>query len=92
MGGDPLERIELGPAGSGRPRRVFLYAEGALTAESRDTTGDGVLDRTDRFDERGQLRLREEDVDGDGVVDLRSFYRDGRLERREVTSPEHVPD
>jgi tetratricopeptide (TPR) repeat protein len=91
-GGDPLERIEFDPEGSGHPRRVFLYADGALSAEARDTTGDGVLDRTDRFDERGQLRLREEDVDGDGAVDLRSFYRDGRLERREVTSPEHAPE
>ncbi len=90
-GGDPLVRIEFDSRGSGHPERVFRYADGSLASESRDTTNDGRLDRVDHFDGDGQLREREEDLDGDGQVDLRSFYRAGRLERREVAKPEQAP-
>jgi tetratricopeptide (TPR) repeat protein len=91
-GGTPLERIELDGDGDGRPERVFGYDEGRLRVDSRDTDGDGVLDRFDRLDAQGELELREEDLDGDGRIDLRSIYRADRLVRREVATPELVPN
>jgi len=91
-GGEPLRRVELGLDAEGRPRHVLLYRDGALTAERADTDGDGALDRFDRLDADGHLALREEDLDGDGDVDVRSVFRAGTLERREIEDPAHVPD
>jgi len=85
--GAPLERIELDDDGDGRSERVFSYTRGKLTGESRDTNRDGSLDRFDRLDERGDLVLREEDVDGNGSIDVRSIYSAGRLVRRELATP-----
>jgi tetratricopeptide (TPR) repeat protein len=91
-GGDAVARIEFLAGEEGSTERIFHYAEGALVAEDRDTDGDGALDRFDRFDAEGRLRLRREDLDGDGRIDLSSEYRDGKLVRREVASPDFVPD
>jgi len=87
-GGAPLERIELDVDTDGRPERLFRYESGELAAESRDTDRDGVFDRFDRLDPQGRVTLREEDLDGDGRIDVRSLYDEGRLERREILSPE----
>jgi Flp pilus assembly protein TadD len=91
-GGDPLERVELDLDGDGQPDRLFRYTEGTLVAEERDTNGDGVLDRFDRFDDDGRIGLREEDVDGDGEIDVRSVYRGGKLVRREISDPTKLPE
>lgn len=91
-GGEPLERVELGLDASGRPRHVLLYRDGQMIAEHTDTDGDGTLDRFDRLDDRGQVDLREEDLDGDGDVDVRSVFRSGKLLRREIEDPARVPD
>ena len=91
-GGTELERIEIDANLDGRPERVFRYAAGHLRVESRDTTDDGVLDRFDRFDDRGEVVMREEDRDGDGRIDVRSIYRAGKLVRREFSDPDAVPD
>ena len=90
--GSPLLRIELDTSGDGRPDRIFHYAEGTLVSEARDTSGDGRLDTFDRLDERGRVAVREEDLDGDGQVDVRTVYRAGKLERRELSAPELAPD
>ncbi len=85
-------RIELDRNGDGRADQLFEYEEGRLRGEARDTDGDGVLDRFDRFDEEGRVALREEDLDGDGDIDLRGHYRAGRLLRREVLDPRFLRD
>jgi len=85
--GEPLERIELDDDGNGKPERVFTYTLGKLTGESRDTNRDGVLDRFDRLDEKGNLTLREEDLNSDGAIDVLSIYSAGRLVRRELAAP-----
>ena len=41
--------------------------------------------------DKAQLARREEDVDGDGQADIISIYRDGRLVRRELASPDLRP-
>jgi tetratricopeptide (TPR) repeat protein len=91
-GGEPLTRIEIDSVGDERPDRVFRYRDGALEVEESDTDGDGRLDRFDRFDGDGHVDLREEDLDGDGEIDVRSVYRGGKLVRREISSPEHMPE
>jgi tetratricopeptide (TPR) repeat protein len=91
-GGAPLQRVEFDPDGDGDPERVFVYHEGALQAESRDTDGDGVLDRFDQLDAQGRLGVREEDIDGDGAIDVRSVYRGGKLVRRVISDPQHLPE
>ena len=63
----------MGPSGSGKT--TFLNVA-------------GLLDTFDQLDREGRVDLREEDLDGDGAIDVRSFYRAGRLVRRELSQPE----
>jgi hypothetical protein len=75
------------PGDAGPPVRRVIYLDGRPHQEWRDTNGDGRFDTFDRFDAEaaveGELAVRAEDRDGDGELDVRSFYRDGRLVRRE---------
>ncbi|MDH3212131.1 MAG: tetratricopeptide repeat protein [Myxococcales bacterium] len=91
-GGEAVVRIEYLASEAERVERVSHYDAGTLVSEEYDTDGDGVLDRFDRFDAEGRLEVRAEDLDGDGRIDLRSVYRDGKLVRREVASPDFMPD
>ena len=91
-GGDPLERIEVDLHGDERPDRVFRYRNGRLESEDSDTDGDGRLDRFDQIGRDGRVDVREEDLDGDGAIDVKSVYRAGKLVRREISSPEHLPE
>jgi Flp pilus assembly protein TadD len=91
LGGSPLERIELDTDDDARSDRIIYYTDGLLRAESRDTDGDGVLDRFDRFDDEGYLEARDEDLDGDGRLDTRSIYRGGRLVERTIRELELAP-
>jgi len=84
--GTPLLRIEIDQTGDGAPDRIFHYADGSLSAEARDTDGDGQLDTFDRFDDEGFIGVREEDLDGDGGIDVRSIYKRGKLIRRELST------
>jgi tetratricopeptide (TPR) repeat protein len=90
--GGTLERVELDPSGDGLPERVFHYADGRLRVEASDTTGDGSLDRFERFDGEGRVELREEDLNGDGKIDVRSIYQKGRLARQEIIDAEATGD
>lgn len=92
LGGTSLERIELDNDEDGRTDRIIHYADGILRAESRDTDGDGILDRFDRFDDEGYVETRDEDLDGDGRSDTRSVYRGGRLVERTIQELEFAPD
>jgi hypothetical protein len=92
LGGSPLERIELDTDDDERADRIIHYTDGTLRAESRDTDGDGLLDRFDRFDDEGYVETRDEDLDGDGRLDTRSIYRGGRLVERTIRELELAPD
>jgi hypothetical protein len=83
---------ELDTDEDGRADRIIHYTEGILRAESRDTDGDGVLDRFDRFDDEGYVETRDEDLDGDGQLDAQSIYRGGRLVERRIRELEFAPD
>ncbi len=89
-GGTPLVKIEIDEDSDNRPERVFHYENGVLAADERDTSGDGAIDRFDRFDADGLVSERAEDLNGDGKVDIRDTYRAGRLVRREINDPEVV--
>lgn len=59
-----------------------------------DKHGRGVADTFDTFevvDGKAFLAKREEDVNGDGEVDITSYYRNGKLVRREILDPDLVP-
>jgi tetratricopeptide (TPR) repeat protein len=83
-GGRVLERFELDSSGNGRPDRVFRYDDGLLAHDDWDTSGDGRFDRFDLYGRDGQLDWRAEDLDGDGKIDVRTQYRGGRIQRREI--------
>jgi tetratricopeptide (TPR) repeat protein len=85
-----VERIELDESQDGWPERLFIYRDGQLRSESRDTKGDGRYDEIEHFDDDGRLALREQDLDHDGVIDVRTTYRAGRIVRREIMNPEIV--
>ena len=52
-----------------------------------DRDQDGVRDAF--FYYQGDLLVMDEqDIDGDGSIDVRSFYEEGQLVRREVLNPE----
>jgi tetratricopeptide (TPR) repeat protein len=89
-GGSPLIRIEIDEDANDDPERVFHYDDGVLTADDRDTDGDGTIDRFDRFDANGLVSERAEDLNGDGKIDIRDVYRDGKLVRRQIDDPEVV--
>jgi tetratricopeptide (TPR) repeat protein len=92
LGGNPLQQIELDTNHDGRIERIIHYGDGTLRAESRDSDGDGVLDRFDRFDDAGHVETRFEDLDGDGRIDVRSSYRDGRLIERSFDELDFAPE
>ncbi len=77
------ERIEL-LAADGRVTRVFRYEDGRLASDAQDVQGHGRLDRIDHFAADGSLVLREDDLDDDGRVDVRSYFSEGKLVRREI--------
>lgn len=87
-GGTPLLRIEIDADANARHERVFHYAGGVLEGEDRDTDGDGLLDRFDRFDAQGNVVQRAEDLNRDGEIDVRDSYRNGKLVRREIIDPD----
>jgi len=79
-----LTRQERDLDGDGFRDRVAFYRAGLLAREEDDRNGDGRPDRVTLFDEQERIRQRDEDRNSDGVVDLRSFYAEGRLIRREL--------
>jgi tetratricopeptide (TPR) repeat protein len=87
-GGTRVARVEVDDQGDGHPDRILHYRGEALSAEARDSDGDGRLDLFERFDAQGRVSLREEDADGDGEIDVRSLYEAGRLVRRELSRPD----
>ena len=65
-----------------------------VTRIERDKQGLGRPDVIETFAARGdesQLTRREEDVDGDGKADIVSIFREGKLVRRELASPDLRP-
>jgi hypothetical protein len=82
-----LERIEMDFDAEGQPGRALVFTDGSLVAEEHDTDGDGVIDRFDQLDAEGRVARRDEDLDGDGEIDVRSVYRRGELEQRNVSRP-----
>ena len=82
----------------GRPDVWYRYSveSGAeLVARiERDKQGKGRPDVFETFIPKGdkaELARREEDIDGDGTADITSIYRDGKLIRRELASPDLRP-
>jgi len=65
-----------------------------VTRVERDKRGQGTANVVETFIASGdgsQLDRREEDVDGDGKTDIVSIFRDGKLVRRELASPDLRP-
>lgn len=90
-----LARQERDLNADGFRDRVGFYESGRLVREEEDRNGDGRADRVTLFDPQERILQRDEDRDGDGVVDLRSFYSEGSLVRRELVeevSEEHIEE
>lgn len=85
------ERVDVGSwRGTGRPDVARVYKrEGfrgpsVLTCREVDMNGDGRKDMLVYFEPDGR-KLREEfDHDYDGIVDVKSYYEQGKLSRTEI--------
>jgi hypothetical protein len=82
----------------GRPDVWYQYSVESgvelVTRIERDKQGRGRPDVFETFipdGNKAQLARREEDVDGDGEADIISIFRDGKLVRRELASPDLRP-
>ena len=56
--------------------------------------GDGKRDTFESYgreDGETVLTKREEDKNGDGEIDITSIYKDGKLQKREISDPSLVP-
>jgi len=75
--------------------RYHVVGEEELIATiQKDETGDGKVNITETFAvKNGQpvIARREEDKNGDGNIDVTSFYKNGKLQRREIADPNMVP-
>ena len=80
----------------------YLASEGGehVTRIERDRAGRGFADTFESFELRGGravLLRREEDSNGDGTIDVTSLYDEGKLRKRQISSPraslpESAPD
>ncbi len=83
-----LARQETDSDGDGYRNRVSLYEAGRLAKERDDLDSDGRFDVVTLYDGEERVLQRDEDRNGDGRTDVRAFYHDGKLVRRElVTEP-----
>lgn len=60
----------------------------------KDTDGDGKRDTFESYEIVGgvaQIATREEDRNADGIIDIKSFYSEGKLRQREIVDPSLVP-
>jgi len=61
----------------------------------RDSKGSGKVDIIETFETasgKAVLAKREEDTNGDGAIDVTSTYRNGKLQRRELSDPSLVAE
>lgn len=75
-----------------KPAVIYYDAQGKVSRQEIDTTGDG---RTNLwvYYEHGQMVREEEDTVGDGMPHVWSYFKDGKLERQEVhTKGQARPD
>jgi antitoxin component YwqK of YwqJK toxin-antitoxin module len=68
--------------GSGKLDALYLFKDGRLIREERDTDGDGYFD-VRIFYENEQLLRNEADTNSDRRVDVWAFYKDGQLVRQD---------
>jgi len=87
---DLPQRLEVDADRDGLAERIFEYEQGQLAVEHRDTNGDGQYDRVDFFDLAGRVVRSDEDLDRDGAIDVSTYYRAGRIVRREILNPDVV--
>ncbi len=58
-----------------------------------DANFDGKVDRTENYDEKGQINKVEVDTNGDGVMDEWIYYKDGKPVKSEKdTNGDGKPD
>ena len=85
--GVQIEKIEVDHDQLPGFEQAFEYRAGRLVHSSMDRDGDGRFDQFERFDENGKVTERNEDLNGDGSIDVRSFFQNGALIRREISDP-----
>jgi antitoxin component YwqK of YwqJK toxin-antitoxin module len=74
-----LEKVGSSKANDGRPDTwAYQDAQGAVVKIEVSTHRDGIVNRTEYYD-NGQLARVEEDSDGDGKLDRWESYADGNL-------------
>jgi antitoxin component YwqK of YwqJK toxin-antitoxin module len=86
---DKMVREERDENGNGHVSFRAIYQNGRRVKLEEDTSDRGKIDHWIYFDttKDGEIVLKEErDLNGDGVVDLWSYYENGRLARQDVSA------
>ena len=78
--------------GDGKPDVTIVRDGGRELCRAVDLNFDGVIDAYSYFDERGQLRRRENDYDKDGQIDEITLFKAGQIAERDQSTalPKHL--
>jgi hypothetical protein len=74
---------------------TFTVVDGVelVSRIERDSKGRGSADTFEFFEPRdgkAVIRRRDQDIDGDGRIDIVSYFRNGKLVRRQISDPDLV--
>jgi antitoxin component YwqK of YwqJK toxin-antitoxin module len=79
-----LSRVEKDESGDGRVDVKVFYQNGRKSSLIRDTNGNGHFDITQVYDDPEWTLIVLQDVNNDDTADIRSFFRDETLRRKEI--------
>ncbi|MFU8769288.1 MAG: hypothetical protein ACNA7H_06080, partial [Desulfotignum sp.] len=79
-----LSRVEKDESGDGRVDIKVFYQNGRKSSLIRDTNANGHFDTTQVYDDPEWTLIVLQDVNNDDTADIRSFFRDETLRRKEI--------
>jgi antitoxin component YwqK of YwqJK toxin-antitoxin module len=81
---DTLSRVEKDENSDGRVDVKVFYQNGKKSSLIRDTNSNGHFDTTQVYDDPEWTLIVLQDINNDATANIRSFYRDETLRRKEM--------